>query len=239
MATVTLPHTFSSGTTILSSEVNSNFQTIYNDYNGGISNANISGSAAISDSKLAQITTGGKVNATALTVTSQAAGDVLYYNGTNWVRLAIGTANQVLAVNSGATAVEYQNVASAASSAEVLTGTEAGKYVAPSTMVSHQGVIKAWVQFDGTGTPTISDSFNIDTGAGITDHGTGEYTVAFDADFGSNDYVMMGSATLAGELVYVTSQTASAVGSKRIYCSHSDGNPKDPTEVHLAFIGDR
>lgn len=38
----------------------------------------------------------GTVDGTVLTITSQAQGDVLYYNGTAWVRLAAGTANQVL-----------------------------------------------------------------------------------------------------------------------------------------------
>lgn len=38
-------------------------------------------------------------------------GDVLYRDGTGLQRLAIGTANQVLAVNAGATAPEYQTLA--------------------------------------------------------------------------------------------------------------------------------
>ena len=38
---------------------------------------------------------------------SDAAGDVLYHNGTDYIRLAKGTAGQVLTVNSGATAPEW------------------------------------------------------------------------------------------------------------------------------------
>lgn len=38
---------------------------------------------------------------------SDAAGDVLYYNGTDYVRLGVGTAGQVLMTNSGATAPEW------------------------------------------------------------------------------------------------------------------------------------
>lgn len=67
MALITKPYTFSAGGTILSAEVNSDLDTIYADYNGGITNANISGSAAIVDSKLAQITTASKVSGAALT----------------------------------------------------------------------------------------------------------------------------------------------------------------------------
>ena len=51
---------------------------------------------------------------------SDAAGDVMYYNGTNYVRLAKGTATQVLTMNSGATAPEW-----AADSTNV-TGTSVG-----------------------------------------------------------------------------------------------------------------
>ena len=52
MTTLSKPHTFSSGGTIFASEHNNNFNTIYNDYNGNITNLNISGSAAIDDTKL-------------------------------------------------------------------------------------------------------------------------------------------------------------------------------------------
>jgi len=42
-----------------------------------------------------------------LTIASEAQGDILHFNGSNWVRLAIGTAGQVLEVNAGATAPEW------------------------------------------------------------------------------------------------------------------------------------
>lgn len=67
MALVNKPFTFSAGATIVASEHNSNFDTIYNEFNGSITNANISSMAAISDSKLAQITTAGKVSGSSLT----------------------------------------------------------------------------------------------------------------------------------------------------------------------------
>jgi hypothetical protein len=38
------------------------------------------------------------------------------------------------------------------------------------------GIAKAWVNFDGTGTPAIRGSFNVSS---ITDNGTGDYTVNF------------------------------------------------------------
>ena len=50
---------------------------------------------------------------------SDAAGDVLYYNGTDYVRLGAGTASQTLKMNSGATAPEWVTVASTALQSKV------------------------------------------------------------------------------------------------------------------------
>lgn len=66
MTIITKPNTFTPGATILSSEHNSNFDTVYDDYNGNITNANIKSTAAIADTKLAQITTAGKIAGSAL-----------------------------------------------------------------------------------------------------------------------------------------------------------------------------
>lgn len=68
MALVNKPYTFSAGASIVASEHNSNYDTIYNEFNGSISNANISASAAISDSKLAQLATAGKVSGASITL---------------------------------------------------------------------------------------------------------------------------------------------------------------------------
>ena len=47
------------------------------------------------------------INGTHIALGSDAQGDIMYYNGTNWVRLAKGTAGQTLKMNSGATAPEW------------------------------------------------------------------------------------------------------------------------------------
>ena len=43
-----------------------------------------------------------------LGLASQAAGDVMYFNGTNWIRLAKGSADEVLTMNNGATAPGWE-----------------------------------------------------------------------------------------------------------------------------------
>lgn len=47
------------------------------------------------------------------------------------------------------------------------------------------GIAKAWVNFDGTGTVAIRASFNVSS---ITDNGTGNYTVNFTNAFADTNY---------------------------------------------------
>jgi hypothetical protein len=53
MTVIVKPNTFTVGNTIVATEHNANFNTIYDDYNGNITNANIKSGAAIANAKLA------------------------------------------------------------------------------------------------------------------------------------------------------------------------------------------
>ena len=53
------------------------------------------------------------------------------------------------------------------------------------------GRAKAWVNFDGTGTPAIRAQFNVSS---ITDNGTGDYTVNFTTALADANYAMTQSA---------------------------------------------
>jgi hypothetical protein len=69
------------------------------------------------------------VDGTDIALGSDAQGDVMYYDGTNWVRLAKGTAGQVLEMNAGATAPEWDADdagSGGASTLAVTTGTSSG-----------------------------------------------------------------------------------------------------------------
>lgn len=59
MAVISKPYTFAAGALVIASEHNSNFDTIFTDYNGNITNANISASAAIDYSKLTGVAASG------------------------------------------------------------------------------------------------------------------------------------------------------------------------------------
>lgn len=69
--TVTKPFTFSPGGTIKSSEINSNYDTLYNEFNGNIDNNNVKASAGIAPSKIDDYST----NATQMQTTTD-PGDV-------------------------------------------------------------------------------------------------------------------------------------------------------------------
>ena len=51
------------------------------------------------------------------------------------------------------------------------------------------GVCRAWVNFNGTGTPAIRGSFNVTS---ITDNGTGEFTVNFTTAMSDVNYAVTG-----------------------------------------------
>ena len=48
------------------------------------------------------------------------------------------------------------------------------------------GAAKAWIRFDGTGTPSITDSFNISS---ITEVNNGTNTIAFTTSFANASYI--------------------------------------------------
>ena len=58
-----------------------------------------------------------------------------------------------------------------------------------------EGLCKAWVNFDGTASNAASrDTFNV---SGMTDNGTGDYTISINNDMSNDDYctVVSGSET--------------------------------------------
>jgi hypothetical protein len=94
-------------------------------------------------------------------------------------------------VQSASTTVE--GAVEKATSAEVIAET-ADKYADAATMQSHNGIAKAWVNFNGTGTVSIRDSYNVSS---ITDNGTGLYTLNLSITMANSDYVAGGSAKAA------------------------------------------
>ena len=72
------------------------------------------------------------------------------------------------------------------------------------------GSAKAWVNFNGTGTVAIQDSFNI---ASITDAGTGDFDGNFTAAMPDANYSTQGATQTAasGAFLMIDSQSVSSV----------------------------
>jgi hypothetical protein len=88
-----------------------------------------------------------------------------------------GTLNIVTGSGSGVTAMSIdasQNVAMTASQTVAGNLTVTGSITGGSISTSNS--LRAWVNFNGTGTVAIRASFNVTS---ITDNGTGDYTVNF------------------------------------------------------------
>jgi hypothetical protein len=170
-----------------------------------IVNADIDASAAIGNDKLATIVTAGKVNTSALTTTSKAAGDFLYSpDGTTWARLPVGAATQRL--QSGYDAYTKLIVHADCTDAGVAftDGTAAGKTI--TNTATYDTYTKLMGHFcvsnigDSTGVHpetdynmTFSDSVYKFAGYSGVFNGTSSY-ITFpdhaDWDFGSGDFTI-------------------------------------------------
>ena len=75
---------------------------------------------------------------------SDAAGDVLYYNGTDYVRLGAGTASQTLKMNSGATAPEWVTVAAGDNTPSFRANMSANQNITTNTQTILAFDIEVW-----------------------------------------------------------------------------------------------
>ena len=95
-------------------------------------------------------------------------------------------------------------------------------------------IVKAWINFNGTGTIAISDSFNVTS---ITDKGTGNYTITWDTDFANVNYAVSGMSLCTQCVVALEAQ---AVGSTDIYTLYTtNGTANDNANVCITAIGDQ
>ena len=178
-----------------------------------IVNAQISSGAAIADTKLATISTAGKVNTTALVTTSQAQGDILYASSASaWTRLGYGTSGQSLITGGAA--------------ANPAWGTPASLSTASGSAPSYSA--RAWAAFNGTGTAAITASGNV---ASITDHNTGTYTLTYTTAIEDANYAVAGGCAALNHASWLTfdQSVPPAVGSVRFAVVSNDNYaPKDP-----------
>lgn len=237
MALISKPKTFAASAVIVASEHNDNFDTIYNEFNGSISNANITAAAAIADTKLAQITTANKVDFSALTDTTESAGDVAGYDGSGWSCIAASTSRYRVLMSMGSTsAASFQqiNLASASAITGALPVANGG------SGTTGDSIVKGWVRFeaDGAGaTRTITDHYNVSQ---VLDYGTGFYGVYWDTNFANSSYAVVATAhPKTRQTSAICNFYSVNAGSVAIAVNGANDSALDPVEVNVIALGDQ
>jgi hypothetical protein len=97
---------------------------------------------------------------------------------------------------------------------------------------------RAWVNFDGTGTPAIRASGNVSS---ITDNGTGDYTVNFTTAMPDANYAVSGTNAFSGanaSLYAIKPYTSGsfAVGSIRINSVYASGGTTDVWDTNTLTV---
>ena len=100
-----------------------------------------------------------------------------------------------------------------------------------------QGLAKAWINMDGTGTISNRDSYNI---SGITDGGTGVYTVTISNDMSSANWspTFTGGPHSSNNNRNTASVYSLAAGSVNVGTWGSGGSSEDYALVSLHINGD-
>ena len=104
-----------------------------------------------------------------------------------------------------------------------------------STDLNQDARIKGWINFDGTGTISISDNYNVSS---ITDNGTGDYTIIWDTDFANANYAVAGMNGVSAFLCFDTSSPMAA-GSVNVNSFTDAGNKNDNSVITVIAIGDQ
>lgn len=103
--------------------------------------------------------------------------------------------------------------------------------------VSSQQIIKGWINFNGTGTIAINDSYNVTS---ITDNGTGDYTVTWDTDFANANYAVVATCIDNGaNQARIVSTQVIAVGTVSVVVNDNSDTDQDVSYVGVIAIGDQ
>ena len=106
--------------------------------------------------------------------------------------------------------------------------------------LTKQSATKSWWQVDGTSTAHINDSFNT---SGLTDHGTGDYTITYTNNMDNATYSAVGACGRDGgsyaggdcEIPGAATPTASAI---RFYTYNYDATLADVVYISGQICGD-
>ena len=106
-----------------------------------------------------------------------------------------------------------------------------------------QGRCKAWVHFQGTGTVTNNNSFNVSS---VTDEGTGLYDVNFATNMSNANYVtqvngqldVTSGSTSTDNVIYSIVNTPQTTSSTRVFSRAATSSTLDSLNMFVAIFGD-
>jgi hypothetical protein len=126
----------------------------------------------------------------------------------------------------------------AATQAEMEAASSTTVFDTPGRTQYHPGVIKAWADFNGTGTAAIRESHNCT----LTDNGTGDYTLTFGTDFANTNFAVVISSRysdyVGAQNMFRTPQNR-AVGSINVTTCNDGSVALDHLDVMVACFGDQ
>lgn len=130
--------------------------------------------------------------------------------------------------------------AAAATQAEMESASLNTVFASPGRVQNHPGVVKAWINFDGTGTPAVTASYNMDSS--ITDHAIGQWTVTMTTDFSDTNYCPVGMLEVAagtnlGNLMVEAG--GAALGTLRLRATTLNNIDTDYPSIYVAMLGDQ
>ena len=105
-----------------------------------------------------------------------------------------------------------------------------------STQDTMAGLAKAWANFDESNS-TIRDNFNV---SGVTDNGTGYFTVTLTNSMSSDDYGRLGNAGENSDSGgnRVVGLRLPATGSFNLFTCNTGGSASDTPDTCVAALGD-
>lgn len=122
---------------------------------GGVQTVAFTGDVTTAAGSFATTIADNAVDGTDIALGSDTAGDIMYYNGTDWVRLPIGSAGQVLEVNAGATAPEWDTDDTGGAGGGTVAVSEDGAFVVSADTVNFTSGIEATTSASGKATVSI------------------------------------------------------------------------------------
>lgn len=157
---------------------------------------------------------------------------------------SVGTSGQVLTSNGAGALPTFQTVPgfTAATQAEMESGSSTTVAVTPGRQQYHQSACKAWARFDGTGTPSLTASYNVSS---ITDNGVGDWSMNFTTSMSSaTGYaVVCAGRQQVGTVSAVFGVNAYATGNVRLVAFTNDSagstTTVDATILNFAAFGDQ